>query len=163
MQIKLTCLVTLFDRKLQVFKNSPKWTLFGIFNSTFVHSKRKRSSLRSQCWMRLFLWFSNTVNLTNFLPKNFKILISLVWDFHPKLVGTSGNSRIYWHFHTLSYYSFHIRVLMKLCMHNVNFMKLSDNWFRKPTWDWKAESKAEYIFALGAHRAMMFAWRTYLC
>ena len=29
--------------------------------STFVHSKCKRSSLRSQCWMRLFLWFSNTV------------------------------------------------------------------------------------------------------
>ena len=27
----ITCLVTLFDRKLQVFKNSPKWTIFGIF------------------------------------------------------------------------------------------------------------------------------------
>jgi len=37
---KLTCLVTLFDRKLQVFKNSPKLT--------FVHSKCKCSSLRSQ-------------------------------------------------------------------------------------------------------------------
>ena len=30
--LKLTCLVTLFDRKLQVFKNSPKWNLLGIFN-----------------------------------------------------------------------------------------------------------------------------------
>ena len=30
--LKLTCLITLFDRKLQVFKNSPKWTIFGIFN-----------------------------------------------------------------------------------------------------------------------------------
>ena len=30
--LKLTCLVTLFDRKLQVFKNSPKLTVFGIFN-----------------------------------------------------------------------------------------------------------------------------------
>ena len=30
--LKLTCLVTLFDRKLQVFKNSPKWTISGIFN-----------------------------------------------------------------------------------------------------------------------------------
>ncbi len=29
--LKLTCLVTLFDRKLQVFKNSPHWTIFGIF------------------------------------------------------------------------------------------------------------------------------------
>ena len=52
--IQLPCLVTLFDRKLQVFKNSLKWTIFGIFNWTFVHSKCKRSSLRSQCWMRLF-------------------------------------------------------------------------------------------------------------
>ena len=32
-ELKLTCLVTLFDRKLQIFKNSPKWTIFtGIFN-----------------------------------------------------------------------------------------------------------------------------------
>ena len=30
--IKVTCLVTLFDRKLQVFKNSPKLRIFGIFN-----------------------------------------------------------------------------------------------------------------------------------
>ena len=30
--LKLTCLVTLFDHKLQVFKNSPKWTIFGIYN-----------------------------------------------------------------------------------------------------------------------------------
>ena len=28
----MTCLVTLFDRKLQVFKNSPKLTIFDIFN-----------------------------------------------------------------------------------------------------------------------------------
>ena len=30
--LKLTCLVTLFGHKLQFFKNSPKWTIFGIFN-----------------------------------------------------------------------------------------------------------------------------------
>ena len=30
----------------------------------FVRSSCKRSSLRSQCWMRLFLWFSNTVSNT---------------------------------------------------------------------------------------------------
>ena len=30
--LKLTCLVTLFDRKLQVFKNSPKWTTFWPFS-----------------------------------------------------------------------------------------------------------------------------------
>ena len=29
--LKLTCLVTLFDSKLQVLKNSPKWSIFGIF------------------------------------------------------------------------------------------------------------------------------------
>ena len=30
--IKITCLVTMFDCKLQVFKYSPKWIIFGIFN-----------------------------------------------------------------------------------------------------------------------------------
>ena len=50
--LKLTCLVTLFDRKLQVFKNLP-------------FTKCKRSSLRSQSWMRLFLWFSNTVTVSD--------------------------------------------------------------------------------------------------
>ena len=30
--LKLTCLVTLFDRKLQVFKNLPNRSIFGIFN-----------------------------------------------------------------------------------------------------------------------------------
>ena len=59
--LKLTCLVTLFDRKLQVFKKLAKMDHFWHFFLTFVHSKCKRSSLRSQCWMRLFLWFSNTV------------------------------------------------------------------------------------------------------
>ena len=39
--LKLTCLVTLFDYFWQ----------FWLF---FFHSKCKRSSLRSQCWMRLF-------------------------------------------------------------------------------------------------------------
>ena len=29
---KLTCLVTLFDRKLQYFKNLPRWIIFGILN-----------------------------------------------------------------------------------------------------------------------------------
>ena len=30
--LKLICLVALFDCKLQVFKNFPKWIIFGIFN-----------------------------------------------------------------------------------------------------------------------------------
>ena len=30
--IKIDLFGTLFDRKLQFFKNSPKWTIFGIFN-----------------------------------------------------------------------------------------------------------------------------------
>ena len=30
--LKLTRLVTLFDCELQVFKNLPKWIIFGIFN-----------------------------------------------------------------------------------------------------------------------------------
>ena len=34
---------------------------FWHFQWAFVRSKCERCSLRSQCWMRLFLWFSNTV------------------------------------------------------------------------------------------------------
>ena len=60
-RLKLIFLVTLFDRKFKFFKISQKLTIFWHFQPTFVHSKCKRSSLRSQCRMRLFLWFSNTV------------------------------------------------------------------------------------------------------
>ena len=59
--LKLTCLVTLFDHKL--------WSFFGIFNMNFFTLKCKRSSLRSQCWMRLFLWFWNTVYTVQFKSK----------------------------------------------------------------------------------------------
>ena len=48
--LKLTCLVTLFDRKFQVLKTQ---LFFCIFN-TFVHLKCKISSLRSQYW----IWIS---------------------------------------------------------------------------------------------------------
>ena len=57
---KLICLVTLFAIKLRLFKNC--W-LFWLFKWIFVHWKCKRSSLRSQWWMSLFMWFSNTVSL----------------------------------------------------------------------------------------------------
>ena len=39
------------------FQKLAKLDHFWHFLWTFVHSKSKRSSLRSQCWMRLFLWF----------------------------------------------------------------------------------------------------------
>ena len=43
------------------FQKLNKMDHFWHFELTFVHSKCKRSSIRSQCWMRLFLWFSNNV------------------------------------------------------------------------------------------------------
>ena len=43
------------------FQKLAKMDHFGYFWWTFDHLKCKHSSLRSQCWMRLFLWFSNTV------------------------------------------------------------------------------------------------------
>ena len=78
--LKLTCLVTLFDRKLQVFKNSPKWTIFGIF-IFFLSTQKwkcKCSSLHSRCWMRLFLWFSNTVQ-TPCVIVVYKYQLLLIW------------------------------------------------------------------------------------
>ena len=44
------------------FQKITKIDHFWQFWWTFLHSKCKRSSLRSQCWMRLFLWFSTTVH-----------------------------------------------------------------------------------------------------
>ena len=60
----------------------------------FVHSKCKRSSLRSQCWMRLFLWFSNTVDRVSFLwlvqttSRKLPFSISLIQDI---IRGRLGN------------------------------------------------------------------------
>ena len=48
---KMSCLVPLIDRNLQVFKNSPKWNILVIFY--LLYSKCKRSWLRWQCRMRL--------------------------------------------------------------------------------------------------------------
>ena len=56
-------------------KRFSKTLQFWHFQSTFVHSKCKRSSLRWQCWMRLFLWFSITVLLVKYL--NSKILLKI--------------------------------------------------------------------------------------
>ena len=52
----------------QFLSGNTVWPLAKIdhflhFWLTFVHSKYRRSSLRSQCWMRVFLWFSNIVNM----------------------------------------------------------------------------------------------------
>jgi len=44
-KLEMSCLVTLFDCKLQVFQNSPKWTIFDIFNELL--STRNVSSLCS--------------------------------------------------------------------------------------------------------------------
>ena len=51
------------------FQKLAKMDHFGHFPLTFVHSKWKRSSLRSQCWMRLFLWFSNTLGMAYITEK----------------------------------------------------------------------------------------------
>ena len=48
--LNLACLVTMSDRKLHVFKNSPNW----LFLAFLMNSKCKHSSLRSKYWMRLF-------------------------------------------------------------------------------------------------------------
>ena len=50
--LKLTCLVTLFDYKLQGFKSSQNWQ----FLAFPMNSKWNFNLLRSPCWMRLFLW-----------------------------------------------------------------------------------------------------------
>ena len=53
------------------FQKLAKTDQFLHFWLTFVHSKCKRSSLLSQCWMRLFLWISNTVCYVVLLEQHF--------------------------------------------------------------------------------------------
>ena len=72
----LSFLVTLFDQKIDNF-----W----YFWSAFVHPKSKRNSLRSQCWMRLFLWFSDTV------PQCDKSRFYLAKLTHPTIVRLQKN------------------------------------------------------------------------
>ena len=60
----------MIDHSGNIVWPNAKFPISGIF----VHSNCKRISLRSQCWMRLFLWFSNTVVLVH-IPKHWRI-----WD-----------------------------------------------------------------------------------
>ena len=61
--IKLTCLVTLFDRMIHAFKNSPKLIIFGIFNELLSSTKNVKVArfarnvewdffwdLQTSCW-----------------------------------------------------------------------------------------------------------------
>ena len=73
--LKWTCLVSLFDCKLQVFKirhNGP-WHFYW----SFVYSNCRRSSLCSQCWLWLLRRFSNTVIVIRF--SRVWIVVFLVW------------------------------------------------------------------------------------
>ena len=69
---------------------SQKWSHFNFSILAFsikLHYKCKRSSLRSQCWMRLFVWFSNTVMLkrwTFYKPDDY-LWIGRWWWGHWKL------------------------------------------------------------------------------
>ena len=38
--LKFTYLVTLFDCKLEVFRKSPKWTIFGLVNEFLCKQKK---------------------------------------------------------------------------------------------------------------------------
>ena len=92
--IKVICLVTLFDHKIQVFKNSPKSTIFGILKLTFVYSKCKRTSLRSQSWMRLFLWFSNTMVFEKYCKTTSSVIGPSFYCFCSRRLRRLSN--LYW-------------------------------------------------------------------
>ena len=52
--LKMTCLVTLFDCKLQVVKNSPKLTIFCIFNELLSTQNVNVARFARNVSMRLF-------------------------------------------------------------------------------------------------------------
>ena len=67
---------------IEVFKNSPKLTIFGIFNKLLSTQKCQRSSLRSQCWMRLFsVIFKHCVKSGPMIISMVVLLVSLMRRF----------------------------------------------------------------------------------
>ena len=84
--LKVTCLVPLFDRKLQV-KKIAKIDHLGHFSGTFVDSKCVRSSLRSQYWMRLSYDFQTQCNDLKFPLLLQEILCSFLF-WREKNCGT---------------------------------------------------------------------------
>ena len=77
------------------FQKLAKLDHFLAFLINFCPLKCKRSSLRSQNWMRLFLWFSNTVRIY------FHKIVHLLWHptlqeivgVHPDAVGFLKNKK----------------------------------------------------------------------
>ena len=67
--------------QLSGFQKLAKMNYFWHFSWTFVHSKCIRSSLRSQCWMRLFLWFSNTARSQSRISKGEQVFSFLLSCF----------------------------------------------------------------------------------
>ena len=57
---------------------------------TFVHSKSKRSSLRSQCWMRLFQRFSNSVLFCSIFKSHFVEACLLILTSNKKWSSITG-------------------------------------------------------------------------
>ena len=76
--LKVTCLVTLFDRKFQGFKNSPKLTIFDIFNQL----------LSTQ---NVSFQFFNCGISTNFCPFKTTCLVTL---FDCKLQVSKNSSKL---------------------------------------------------------------------
>ena len=54
--LKFTYLVTLFDCKLEVFRKSPKWTIFGLFNEFFVQTNKQTNKQKLARFARNLEW-----------------------------------------------------------------------------------------------------------
>ena len=80
------------------FQKVVKIDYFWHFPWTFGQSKCKRSSLRSQCWIRLFMWFSNTVYLpTNkggYKTRKFEVFLSML--IQRPHIPLGGRAWVYW-------------------------------------------------------------------
>ena len=76
-ELKVNSLVTLFDRLLKVFKNSSKWSIFGI-----VKELLSTQIVNVACFARnvewdFFGWFSNTVLMRHFV-RHFNTMCKIV-------------------------------------------------------------------------------------
>ena len=98
-RLKVTCLITLFDRKPQVFKNSPKLTFFVIFIELLPTQNVNVACFAHSVEWDFFCDFQTTVAYPN--PNNkehLSVCLSVCSLYPPLHVTPDPLDRFWWNF-----------------------------------------------------------------
>ena len=88
----MSCLVTLFDKKLQIFKNSPKVTIFGTFNKLLSTRNVNVARFARNAECDFFLDFQIMCCLHNIVKWLFCKCVYIVLKNGPFLYGCQGRA-----------------------------------------------------------------------